>query len=181
MTIEVSWLEVEAAPGLHLGITPASYSLTGSNVELVYVSAGTVEVSWLAVEPGGVVSLELIITPATYSLSGSNVTVLANRLIDASPGSYGVTGSNVTALADRLIDASPGLYDITGSNVTSLVDRLINASPGSYNINGLPVSLIRVGIAWPDPADVRFGIEYGPTGTEYVGTMRAGTVWLRRR
>ena len=31
-------------------------------------------------------------------------------------------------------------------------------------------------ILWPDVADVRSGIAYGPTGTEYVGTMVVGEI-----
>lgn len=36
---------------------------------------------------------------------------------------------------------------------------------------------------FPDPADVREGVAYGPTGVEFVGTLKAkqGTVWIRRR
>lgn len=35
---------------------------------------------------------------------------------------------------------------------------------------------------WPNPADVRAGVVYGPTGVEYTGVLAAGgQVWLRRR
>ena len=29
---------------------------------------------------------------------------------------------------------------------------------------------------WPAESDVRLGVAYGPTGTEYTGTMTGGTV-----
>ncbi len=36
---------------------------------------------------------------------------------------------------------------------------------------------------YPDPADVREGVSYGPTGVEYTGTFKGGKgmVWIRRR
>lgn len=34
---------------------------------------------------------------------------------------------------------------------------------------------------WPDPADVKAGVQYGPTGTEYTGTKQGGGSYLRRR
>ena len=30
------------------------------------------------------------------------------------------------------------------------------------------------GAVYPDPSDVRLGVAYGPTGTEYTGTMTGG-------
>ena len=30
------------------------------------------------------------------------------------------------------------------------------------------------GAVWPDPADVRLGVVYGPTGVEYTGTLVPG-------
>ena len=38
-------------------------------------------------------------------------------------------------------------------------------------------------LTFPSPADVKAGVQYGPTGTEYTGTLQAktGQVWLRRR
>ena len=30
------------------------------------------------------------------------------------------------------------------------------------------------GEVWPDESDVRLGVTYGPTGTEYIGTMPEG-------
>lgn len=31
------------------------------------------------------------------------------------------------------------------------------------------------GTVYPDPSDVRLGVAYGPTGTEYTGTMTDGS------
>ena len=31
------------------------------------------------------------------------------------------------------------------------------------------------GTVYPDPSDVRLGVAYGPTGTEYTGTMTGGS------
>lgn len=38
-------------------------------------------------------------------------------------------------------------------------------------------------VGYPSPSDVRLGVKYGPTGTEYTGTLqvKTGQVWLRRR
>lgn len=32
-----------------------------------------------------------------------------------------------------------------------------------------------VAIVWPDPADVRAGVKYGPSGTEFTGTLIVGS------
>ena len=40
------------------------------------------------------------------------------------------------------------------------------------------------GEVWPDPSQVAIGVTYGPTGSEYTGTMvitSGGAVWMRVR
>lgn len=154
--------ESAAVTAYTLDTTPGAYNITGSSATTIY-------------------GRQVDTTPASYTITGASVTALYDSQLDISPATYNLSGSTTETLYNRQVDVSHGSYNVTGSNVTVLADWLINASPGSYNVNGSSVTLTRVGLAWPDPGDVRFGVEYGPTGTEYVGTMRAGTVWLRRR
>lgn len=58
------------------------------------------------------------------------------------------------------------------------------AQGGSYTLSGQSAVLLRSGMSWPLESDVRLGVQYGPTGTEYTGTLSAGgggVIILRRR
>jgi len=79
---------------------------------------------------------------------------------------------------------TPGGYDLTATPVDVRTARRLNLLPGSYSITASPVDLTKVGVVWPLPGQVTLGVQYGPTGSEYTGTLTAtggGTVMLRRR
>jgi hypothetical protein len=48
-------------------------------------------------------------------------------------------------------------------------------------VTGDAVNGYLAAITWPDPADVRRGVQYGPTGADYTGTMEGGSIVLMRR
>jgi hypothetical protein len=58
-----------------------------------------------------------------------------------------------------------------------MVSTLGESITASALVSGVVVSLV-----WPNPSDVRLGVQYGPTGTEYTGELTGGGgVFLRRR
>lgn len=49
------------------------------------------------------------------------------------------------------------------------------SSIGSSLVLSASFDGIRIGLTWPSPADVRLGVQYGPTGADYTGTLTGGT------
>ena len=145
-----------------LDTTPGAYNLTGSSPSLL-------------------VGRALDTTPGQYDLTGSSSAMLFDSLVSVTPGDYDITGSDAAMLFDQMVEVTPGAYSITGTDPVLLYDRVVITSIGQYNISPSAVTMVRVGINWPDPADVRLGVQYGPTGVEYTGTMLSGQIWLRRR
>ena len=73
--------------------------------------------------------------------------------------------------------ASGGDYTLTGASATLLKSKHIQASGGSYTITGSSATLQHTGVGgtvWPIPSQVLYGVVYGPTGTEYTGTLDVG-------
>ena len=147
----------------HMVLAPGTYNLTGSSPSLL-------------------VGRALDTTPGQYDLTGSSSAMLFDSLVSVTPGDYDITGSDAAMLFDQMVEVAPGAYSITGTDPVLLYDRVVITSIGQYSISGTPVTLVlQGGIVWPSPSDVKLGVEYGPTGIEYTGTMLSGQIWLRRR
>jgi hypothetical protein len=180
-------LQSAAANAYVLDTTPGTYDLTGSSATLLFdrltsVTAGTYSITGSDVTLEYTVALTLEVTPGEYNLTGSSPAMLFNSLVSVTPGDYDITGSDAAMLFDQMVEVAPGAYSITGTDPVLLYDRVVITSIGQYSISGTPVTLVlQGGIVWPSPSDVKLGVEYGPTGIEYTGTMLSGQIWLRRR
>lgn len=102
---------------------------------------------------------------ATISLDGQapTVTVTAHNLISV-------------PVASMTLDAQTPTVVTTGNNVISVPTASISLDRYAPTViaTGNPV--------FPDPADVRTGITYGPNGNDYTGTLEGGgSVYVRRR
>lgn len=92
-------------------------------------------------------------------------------------GSYTVSGQSANILRHRNLSANSGSYSVNGQSVSILRHRRLTANAGAYVLNGQPVSIVwtpSAGVVWPSPSTVLLGIPYGPTGTEYTGTLDLG-------
>ena len=66
--------------------------------------------------------------------------------------------------------AQPGW--VTRSDDVNLIhNRQLNTDSGTYVISGQSAIMGIVALSWPDPDQVLLGVQYGPTGTEYTGTL----------
>jgi hypothetical protein len=149
--------------------------------------------------------------PGAYSLSGQGIGLSRNRTLAAQAGSYSYTGQAATVTytpnaVGYTLTAQPGSYVLTGQSATLLRSKQITAQVGSYTVNGQAATLLRyrslfaqhgsyayvgktaaltkTGMVWPLETDVRLGVQYGPTGTEYTGTLTGGggnAILMRRR
>jgi hypothetical protein len=52
-------------------------------------------------------------------------------------------------------------------------NRVLTAVGGMYSYTGASIVMTKSGLVWPDPADVKAGVQYGPTGVDYTGTLTA--------
>jgi hypothetical protein len=142
---------------LKLDAQAAAFALTGQAADLIY----------------GQPDPSLNAQPGTFSLTGQSAALSRSYVLNAQAG----------ALADAPY-ADPdyvGPGYVGGVDAALNVGRALNAAAGTFNLAGLAATLT-LGSIYPDPADVRAGVSFGPGGI-YVGTMAAGkgTVWLRRR
>lgn len=112
------------------------------------------------VHPGDALTPGLVM-PAALAESVSPGDVLGASVV------FTATLSEAIALADAL-GATQVMLSAVGESI-----NLVAAFDSTVTIPG----------GYPDPADVRQGVSYGPTGVEYVGTFKGGkgTVWVRRR
>ena len=85
-----------------LTLEPGSYSLTGSDVDLLC---------------SRVLSLEA----GSYSLTGSDVAFKHTYKLSLESGSYSLTGSDVSLLCSRKLSLESGSYEITDSELLHLI------------------------------------------------------------
>jgi len=161
-----------------------SYALTGQSASVnrnrsLTASAG----SYSATGQSATLLRSKLLTATTgsYTLAGQPATLLRSKLLVASVGAYAYTGQSAALARNRNLTASSGSYALTGQSASVNRNRALTASAGSYAYTGRSIVIVKSGLIWPDPADVKSGVLYGPTGADYTGTLVGGTVWLRRR
>jgi len=146
-----------------------SYSYVGQSVTLTY-TPGTIGYT-LTAQAGG------------YVTAGQSATLLRSKLLTAQAGSYSYAGRSVDLIKGRVITAQVGSYAYNGQSATLLRNRTLYAQHGSFAYVGQSAILTKTGMVWPLETDVRTGVQYGPTGTEYTGTLTGGgnAILMRRR
>lgn len=115
-----------------------------------------------------------MVTIAIGSLDGSAVGTIK---------SITVTPPTATALGSGVYSGS-AVGELPSIVISALSASALGTATGDGAASGaLPVVSLMVPLAtaigtsvtyYPDPADVRLGTMYGPTGTEYTGTMAEG-------
>lgn len=112
------------------------------------------------------------VTPDTALLAGRVMPASVSESVavgDSSAGGVVISTSLAEAIAmAEALGATQVMLSAVGetTTLTAQFDATVTV-PGGY----------------PDPADVREGVTYGPTGVEYTGTFKGGkgVVWIRRR
>lgn len=180
--ITAGFWEVQSSNTYTLVAQGGSYSINGQQISILHHKSLTAN--------GGV-----------YLLTGSNVSILRHRNLTAQSGVYTYTGQSVnityipsatvytltalsgtytlsgqmaTLLKHKYLIAGSGAYSVIGQDVTILHHRQLNVSSGSYTLNGRPATITWSsvgGAVWPLPSQVLLGTVYGPTGSEYTGTL----------
>ena len=129
-----------------------SYSISGQNADFALFRA-------LSLDAG------------SYDILGQNADLLLSRSINADLGVYNISGQNADLLSNRILYADAGSYGISGQDALLAQGRYLLAESGSYAITGQPATLNSI-VLFPNPADVRAGVVYGPDGI-YTGTLVA--------
>ena len=106
----------------------------------------------------GTVSLQVGASTVTISATA------ANAVFSGSAG--GGAAVSIDAIADGSV-FSGGAVSIPAS--TALIGATTAAAVFSGAAEVISITY------YPDPSDVRLGVTYGPTGTEYTGTMTGGS------
>jgi hypothetical protein len=176
----------------NIAAQPGAYSLSGQGIGLsrnrtLAAQAGsysyTGQAATVTYTPNAV-GYTLTAQPGSYVLTGQSATLLRSKQITAQVGSYTVNGQAATLLRSKQITAQVGSYTVNGQAATLLRYRSLFAQHGSYAYVGKTAALTKTGMVWPLETDVRLGVQYGPTGTEYTGTLTGGggnAILMRRR
>jgi hypothetical protein len=117
-------------------------------------------------------SLLFNLDAGNYAITGQNAGLSLDTLLNAEAGAYNISGQDASLLSAASLFADAGAYDISGQAASLLSSSLFNAASGSYLISGQAANLIAVTL-YPNPADVRQGVVYGPGGI-YTGTLVVG-------
>lgn len=142
----------------YLLTTGGSYTITGQQATITWTS--------------GPNAYTLICNGGAYTLTGSQASISRNRKLTASGGSYTYTGQSATILRTKYLSASGGSYVINGQAATLKKSYILQAAGGLYQLTGSSAILQKAGsLVWPLPSQVLLGVEYGPTGIEYTGTL----------
>ena len=158
------------------------YTYTGQQVVITY-TAGTTNYTLTAL--GGAYTLTggtallarnrvLVSSGGSYSYTGSSASLLRSKYLSATGGVYSVTGATANIFKSKRLVASGGSYVYTGNTITLKRSKYLNVSGGSYSLVGSSANITWGsvgGAVWPPVHLVLLGTVYGPTGTEYTGTL----------
>jgi len=187
--------------GRSLTASPGSYNVTGSSATILRKRALTANGGSYLITGGTAALLRnrvLTTQAGSYSLTGGSAVLLRGRFLVASSGSYTytvsdatitytqatvnypltalagsytLTGSSASILKSKHVTASSGSYLLTGQQAALSVGKHIQALAGAYVISGGSIVIQKTGMVWPLPEQVLLGVQYGPTGFEYTGTL----------
>lgn len=80
---------------------------------------------------------------------------------------------------------APGVahLTLTGRQPSILLASTLAPGKAALVLTGRQPSIVQVPATgvYPDPGDVSEGVLYGPSGSDYVGTKKSGSAFLRRR
>lgn len=161
------------------------YNLTGASAVITYTAGSA---AYTLICQGGSYSLtgasvsinrnrNLTVQGGSYSLGGGSANLYRSRILLGQGGTYSLTGATATLLKSKNLVATGGSYTLTGASSTILRSKLLVASSGTYNLTGSSAVITWAsvgGAVYPPIGSVLLGVTYGPTGTEYTGTLDIG-------
>lgn len=165
-----------------LTVTAGSYSLSGSNATInrnrtLTAQGGTYTYTGQQITityTAGSVNYTLTALGGSYTVTGNTLDISRNRTLTTSGGAYTLSGGSATLQKSKYLTASGGEYTLTGSPATLLRSKYLAVSGGSYSLVGSSALITWTGVGgavWPPTHLVLLGTVYGPTGTEYIGTL----------
>lgn len=135
------------------------------SVGVVDATASGVTLTGTATLTAGTASGEISASASGVALAGtSGLTAGSAEAIN--PGT--AQGVVLTCSSVLTVGAAVGNQNASAPGVEIIGYTTLNAGSASALNPG--------GETWPSVSDVRLGVTYGPTGTEYTGTMTGGTV-----
>lgn len=176
-TIASAWVWGIAVSGYTLTAQGGLYSLGGGSVvlkrdKLLIGSGGNYT---LTGQNANLVKGRVLTAQAgAYSLTGASSNIYRSKRIVSTGGAYNLTGATANIFKSKRLVASSGSYVYTGNTITLKRSKYLNVSGGSYSLVGSSATITWTGVGgavWPPTHVVLLGTVYGPTGTEYTGTL----------
>jgi hypothetical protein len=124
----------------------------------------------------------LIAQGGAYNLTGQSVVITwtsgsTNYTLICQGGSYTLLGASANVNRNRNLTAQSGNYSLSGAAANIYRSKYINVVGGIYNLSGSSATITWTtvgGAVYPPVGSVLLGVTYGPTGTEYTGTLDIG-------
>lgn len=134
----------------------------------------------------------LVFTPSTgaLTLTGFAPTFARtlNQFVTPGVGALTLTGlaPTIARTAHQGFTPSVGTLALTGfaPTIARTINTLFRPSVCLLTLTGYAPTIHQSGPTYPDPGDVRLGVQYGPNETNYTGTLvttGTGVAYLRRR
>lgn len=187
-TVQGEWFWGATGTAASLDAESGNYAVSGQAAALLrgsVISADAGVYAFSGQVSGLLRGAVLSANSGTFSLAGQNAQLVyaSNRIVSAQAGSYLVVGQAASLKSSKVISAESGSYLVNGQVAQFLRGLKLSANAGNYLLSGQTANTF-VARLYPDPADVRIDVVYGPGGI-YTGTYSppasGGQIWLRRR
>ena len=139
---------LEASSGISITLDSGSYSVSGTNTNLLHNRSLTANTGSYALTGTNTTlksQLKIITDSGIYTLTGTDSNILAARKIITNSGTYSHNGTDVTLTLSTdggvSITLESGTYSFTGTNTPLLIDYRILADTANYTISANEVVL----------------------------------------
>jgi len=113
----------------------------------------------------------LVLESKQVETQGQPAQLVAERLLVLNSGAVVVQGFDVAITAEILFPLLAAEVRIQGFNAAFITERNLLAEPKEVIVQGFPAIFVGSYI-YPEPAFVKAGVTYGPSGSDFIGEFR---------
>lgn len=126
-------------------------------------------------------AVDLVVADASHAHAADNLALTSSTALATANAAHAHAADNLALTSATALVAADVLHahSADGIVLSTAVDLAVADALHAHAADNV-VLLVPGGENWPHPATVLAGVAYGPTGTEYVGTMQlltAAQVW----
>lgn len=112
----------------------------------------------------------LNLEPKQAQVQGFAAEIIAQKYLTLEPKAIQLQKFDATFQLDRVLPALAKQMLIQGFDASFTAQRFLNLESRQTRVQGFPATFIGAYV-YPDPQFVKYGVTYGPSGTDFVGTF----------